>query len=172
VFRLIGALLIIGVAGWSGLWVASIYRRRPQQLRSFQSALQMLDTEIVYGATPLPVALQKIGQAIEPAVGAVFRKAGKLLEKSCGYTAGEAWEKALGDEAENTALRSDDLIILKTFGEVLGASDRSEQHKNIVLTIQYLQKAEMEAEKEKEKNVRLWRYGGFLIGISVVLLLL
>ncbi|KUK32230.1 MAG: Stage III sporulation protein AB [Thermoanaerobacterales bacterium 50_218] len=171
-FRLIGALLIIGVAGWGGLWVASTYSRRPQQLRSFQSALQMLDTEIVYGATPLPVALKKVGQAVEPAVGVVFQKAGKLLEKSCGYTAGEAWNKALGDQAGRTVLRSGDLMILKTFGEVLGASDRSEQHKNIVLTIHYLQKAESEAEKEKEKNGKLWRYGGFLIGISMVLLLL
>jgi len=71
-----------------------------------------------------------------------------------------------------TALSQDDYTILASFGEMLGLSDREEQHKNIALTSLHLGREEEKAQLEREKNERLWRYGGFLIGISIVLLLL
>ncbi|MGB9792076.1 MAG: stage III sporulation protein AB, partial [Thermacetogeniaceae bacterium] len=62
--------------------------------------------------------------------------------------------------------------VLRSFGEGLGASDRQEQHKKIVLTSKHLSKAEENAQQEREKCERLWKYGGFLLGLSVALLLL
>lgn len=173
-FKLFGALLVIFSAGTAGMKIASIYSMRPRQLRTLQDALQMLDTEIMFTATPLPVALRKIGQAEagEPAISRIFLAAAALLESSQGYTAGEAWRLALDEEFCRTALNADDYAVLRTFGEGLGASDRQEQHKKIVLTSQHLCKEEERAQKERERNERLWRYGGFLLGISIVLLLL
>ncbi|HHW40722.1 MAG TPA: stage III sporulation protein AB [Syntrophomonadaceae bacterium] len=171
-FKLIGAFLVIFSAGMAGMNIASYYSLRPRQLRALQDALQVLDTEIMYAATPLPAALRKIGQAGDTAVSRIFSAAAALLESSRGYTAGEAWSRALDEEFRGTALDGDDYAVLRAFGEGLGASDRQEQHKKIALTSLHLRKEEEKAQREREKNERLWRYGGFLLGISIVLLLL
>lgn len=154
--------------------MASFYSLRPRQLRALQNALQMLDTEIMYAATPLPLALKKVGEAEagEPGISRFFLKTAALLESAQGYTPGEAWKLVLEEEFRSTALSSDDYAVLRSFGEGLGASDKQEQHKKIVLNLKHLSKAEEKAQQEREKCERLWKYGGFLLGVSIVLLLL
>ncbi len=171
-FKLLGIFLVIGAAGLAGVHIASYYSLRPRQLQALQVALQMLDTEIMYGATPLPAALKKIGQAAEPPVNTIFLTAGGLLGTPQGYTAAEAWRKSLLQEWKKTVLRKEDFAILRGFGEGLGISDREEQHKNITLASLHLRQEEEKARREQEKNERLWRYGGFLLGMSIVLLFL
>jgi stage III sporulation protein AB len=172
VLKVIAALLVIAASGLVGLQAASYYCLRSRQLQALQSALLMMDTEIVYGATPLPAALDKVGKASDRAVGRIFLAAGQLLGQQQGWTATEAWSQALAGEWRYTALKQDDLAILKDFGEGLGASDRSQQHKKITLTVLQLQQDEEKARQDCGKNERLWRYGGFLLGLSIVLLLL
>ena len=77
--KLIASLLIICSAGLAGMRAASAYSLRTRQLRTLQEALQLLDTEIMYGATPLPAALSKVAAAAGEAVGDVFREAGAIL---------------------------------------------------------------------------------------------
>jgi len=171
-WKMIGALFVISSLGMAGIKVASYFTRRTAELRLLQEALQVLDTEIVYAATPLPAVLKKIGQTGGGAIAQIFRKAGEYLTDSQGLTTAEAWKKALNETFPSTALNQDDYAILSAFGDLLGGSDRYEQHKNITLTTLHLQKEEEKARRDQEKNVRLWQYGGFLIGISIVLLLL
>jgi stage III sporulation protein AB len=172
IWKLLGAVMVIGSAGVTGIRVAAGFSRRITELRSLQNALQMLDTEIMYRATPLPVILKKIGQAGEGSIAKIFKAAGDALNQEQGFTPAEAWNKALLENWQLTALSQDDYTILASFGEMLGLSDREEQHKNIALTSLHLGREEEKAQLEREKNERLWRYGGFLIGISIVLLLL
>jgi stage III sporulation protein AB len=170
--RLSASLLIICSAGLAGLRAASAYALRSRQLRTLQEALQLLDTEIMYGATPLPAALSKVAAAAGDAVGTVFREAGDMLGTSSGLTAGEAWNLAVDQNIRRTAFTQEDRAILRSFGEALGSSDRAEQHKHITLTTYHLRQEEEKAERERQKNERIWKYGGFLVGIGIVLLLL
>jgi stage III sporulation protein AB len=171
-FKLIASLLIICSAGLAGLRAASAYSLRSRQLRTLQEALQLLDTEIMYGATPLPAALSKVAAAAGEAVGVVFREAGDMLGNSSGLTAGEAWNLAVDRNIRQTAFTQEDRAILRSFGEALGSSDRVDQHKHITLTAYHLRQEEERAERDRQKNERIWKYGGFLVGIGIVLLLL
>lgn len=137
-WKALGACLVIGSMGLAGIKVASLYSQRSKELRLLQDALQMLDTEILYAATPLPVALKKIGQARANSVNKIFSQAGELIGKGQGCTVAEAWEKALQDNWNSSALIKDDYVILCAFGKLLGVSDREEQHKNIALTSMHL----------------------------------
>lgn len=170
--KVIGACLIVISSSLFGIQVASYFSLRPRHLRSLQEALLRLDTEIMYGATPLPVALKKIGQTEAVPVYRIFMRAGELLCTTHGYTPAEAWGLALEQEWHNTALSREDYHILRAFGEGLGISDRDEQHKNITLTSLHLRREEEKAQRERDKNERLWRYGGFLLGLSIMLILL
>jgi stage III sporulation protein AB len=171
-WKLVGACLVIGSMGMAGMKVASFYSRRSAELRSLQDALQMLDTEILYAATPLPSALKKIGQSGGDIIARIFAEAGELIAAGQGCTVAEAWGTALQKNWSSTALNREDYAILYSFGELLGISDRQEQHKNIALTSLHLRKEEEKSRRDQEKNARLWQYGGFLAGISIVLLLL
>lgn len=168
----LGACLVIGSLGLAGIKIASLYSQRSNELRSLQDALQMLDTEILYAATPLPEALQKIGQGTGNSVTKMFSQAGELIGQGQGFTVAEAWEQALQDNWNSSALIKDDYAILSAFGKLLGVSNREEQHKNITLTSLHLCQEEEKARRLQEKNTRLWQYGGFMVGISIVLLLL
>ncbi len=170
--ELMGALLIICSAGFAGLQVAAIFTLRSRQLRALQEVLQLLDTEIMYGATPLPAALRKVAAAGGEVIGAIFLTTGELLSTEHGYTAAEAWSLALDRSAPRAALNQEDRAILRSFGAALGSSDRAEQHKHIAFAALRLRQEEEKAELARQKNERIWRYGGFLAGISVVLLLL
>jgi stage III sporulation protein AB len=133
-WKLVGACLVIGSMGMAGMTVASFYSRRSAELRSLQDALQMLDTEILYAATPLPSALKKIGQSGGDIIARIFAEAGELIAAGQGCTVAEAWGKALQKNWSLTALNREDYAILYSFGELLGISDCQEQHKNIALT--------------------------------------
>ncbi len=171
-FKLLGAILIVFSSGLAGWRIGSGFTRRSRQLRSLQEALQLLDTEIMYAATPLPAALRRVSAYSGGTLGDIFLEAGALLSSGCGYTAGEAWRMALDSGVRHTALAPEDRAILQAFGEALGSSDRAEQHKHIRLTACHLRQEEEKAERDRQKNERLWKYGGFLVGISIVLLLL
>lgn len=172
IWKMVGAFLVIGSMGMAGMKVASFYSRRSAELRSLQDALQMLDTEILYSATTLPWVLKKIGCCGGDVIARIFAEAGEMIAAGEGCTVAEAWGRTLRKNWSSTALNREDYAILCSFGELLGISDRQEQHKNIALTSLHLRQEEERARRNQEKNTRLWQYGGFLAGISVVLLLL
>jgi len=58
--KIAGCLLIISAGSFAGISLARNYARRPGELRNMITALQMLETEISYTATPLPEALTRM----------------------------------------------------------------------------------------------------------------
>jgi stage III sporulation protein AB len=170
-FKLVGGILVIFSCTIIGFTVAGLYQQRPKILRNLQTALSMLETEINYGRSPLPEAMKSISGRCEKEVADLFLKTTKYLSAREGYTAGEAWEKALKDFSFNAGLRDGDIEILSAFGKYLGASDRDDQVRNIKLALESLRQQEMTAIEEKRKNERLWKYLGVLTGLMVFLLL-
>jgi stage III sporulation protein AB len=170
VFKLSGALLTVLACGWVGLIVAKNYRNRPWELRYLGSALQMLETEIVYASTPLPEALKKIAERVEFPVAFLFEVASTTLKTGEGGTADEAWITAVNKFMQVSSLIKIDLDILISFGHSLGASDKSEQVKILQLTREQLKHQEISAEAERMKNEQIWRLFGFLIGLVIVFL--
>lgn len=168
--KLLASGLVICACGLIGMTVASGFARRPAQLRLMQSTLRMLETEISYGATPLPEAFKKIGRAVDPPIAAFYTEVGSHLSRASGCTASEAWEAGLRLLEAESALRAEELSILKTFGQNLGSSDRDEQQKNIRLAMEQL-KIESEKAEAERKQERMWRYLGFLAGIFLTLVI-
>ena len=168
--RLLASSLVIVACGLIGMTVATNFARRPSQLRLIQSALRMLETEIAYGATPLPEALDKIGRACDPPVSVFCQAVRGNLSRATGCTASEAWDAGLRVLAAESALKPGEMDILRVFGRGLGSSDRADQQKNIRLTMEQLKIEEEKAEGER-KQERMWRYLGFLVGLFVILVI-
>lgn len=169
--KAIGALCIIAAAGSYGMVVAQGFARRPQELREAQAALSMLETEISYGVTPLKEALETVGRRCDGALGGLFTRAAEALAARDGMTAGEAWERSLVRYSARAPLRPEDLAALRSLGAVLGNSDREDQTRHLRLAAERLKILAARAEDEARRNVRLWRYLGFLAGAAVALVI-
>ncbi|MBO8128487.1 MAG: stage III sporulation protein AB [Peptococcaceae bacterium] len=170
--KLIGCLCILAAGGLFGASKAAGYAHRPQELRSLQAALSLLETEIIYGATPLPEALHQVAQRVNPIIATLFVTAGDDLRSQDGTSVYEAWQRALYQLQDKSHLRSSDISVLANLGSVLGASDRNDQAKHLKLAIERLGVQAAEAEEQARKNVKLWQYLGFFAGAAVVLLLI
>lgn len=169
--KMIGCLLIIVAGSFAGMSMARSYARRPGELRSLVAALQMLETEISYTATPLPEALLRIAVRSNRAIAPLFSWASEELLSQRGCTASEAWETALGKFYTLTNLLSSDLAILRNLGTVLGTSDRDDQCKHLRLAREQLKIEMAYAEQQAAKYVKIWNYMGPLGSLALILLL-
>lgn len=169
--KLMGGILIVSATSWAGIESAQRFQQRPRQLREIQSCLQMLETEISYGLTPLPKALEKVALSVEGRIGEFFLLVQQELLYNQGMTMRIAWNKGLEFLRKCCALNDCDLNILRIFGTTLGMSDRYDQVKHLKLVMSQLSAAETGAWEEKVKNVRMCRALGVLGGLAVVVLL-
>ncbi|MGZ4162463.1 MAG: stage III sporulation protein SpoIIIAB [Tumebacillaceae bacterium] len=169
--KLIGSALVLAVGTRFGFYMAARYADRPKQLRHFVNALQILETEILYGATPLPDACSRIGTRLALPVGPFFVTLGDKLRDGRGITADVAWREALTEHREQMVLKEPDRDVLLAFGRTLGVSDREDQIKHIHLAIAHLSTEEANARDEQSRNEKMWKYLGALLGLTVVILL-
>lgn len=169
--KLMGSLVIIFSFGLIGVFIARSYALRPEELRSLQAALQMLETEIAYAATPLADALLSLSARADQRVRPLFAYALKELSATPGCTAQEAWDKALKNFYPQTALTKSDLVILGNLGRALGISDRQDQVRHLRLASEQIGAEIARAQNAAFKYVKLWNYLGFLGGLVLVLLL-
>ncbi|MFY0543269.1 stage III sporulation protein SpoIIIAB [Brevibacillus sp. H7] len=169
--KLIGAVLILFSASMVGWQIGRYYAYRPVQLRALLVALQMLETEIVYGLTPLHRALMKIGHRIQREVGQLFLTTAELLIAEETQSVEVCLLKSIGKHWSNTALGKQEKAVLSSLGQVLGASDREDQQKHLRLAITHLRGLEEEARTEQEKYEKMYKSLGFLGGLLVVILM-
>lgn len=169
--KLLGGALVMLSSSMIGFLVANSFHYRPRLLRDLQLALSMLETEIDYGHSPLPEALENISKNVDSNVAKLFTLAKKYLTSKEGLAPNEAWERAIHDYYPDSHLAEADMEILRNFGKYLGFTDRQDQLKHIRLALTTLKQQERIAMEEKDKNEKLWKYLGVLSGIMVFLLL-
>lgn len=169
--KLIGAVLVLFSASMVGWQISGSYARRPVQLRALLVALQMLETEIVYGLTPLSRAFVKVGQRVDAAVGRLFSQAAELLQTEQAQSAEDALRQAMDRHWSQTSLKKQEKEVLLSLGLVLGSSDREDQEKHLRLAVTHLRGLEEEARLEQAKYERMYKSLGFLGGLLVVILM-
>ncbi|MFZ5596573.1 MAG: stage III sporulation protein SpoIIIAB [Bacillota bacterium] len=168
---MLGAALLVAAGGAAGMMVAREYSKRPGELRSLLSAIRMLETEILYAATPLADALERVAAGSERTAAGLFGKAaGELMSKKV-CTAGEAWERALNWSYQRNSLTRKDMAILKSLGMALGISDREDQAKHLKFACEQLSLELARAEEAAEKNTKMWNYLGFCGALVVTIIL-
>ncbi len=170
-FKIIGSAFIIAASTLGGFYIAHSYSERPKQLRALQQALQMLETEIVYGAVPLYIAMEHTGRRLSNIVKIFFLAMSKNLRELDGESTFKCWDMAINNHFHETALKIQDKQILLQFGQTLGISDKEDQMKHIRLTIQSIQQEESIAREEKNKYEKLSKNLGILLGLLIVILM-
>ncbi|MDR3541849.1 MAG: stage III sporulation protein AB [Desulfosporosinus sp.] len=167
---ILGCVALIVGCGSFGLWKASRIRRRPSELRACLMALALLDTEIVWGVTPLPEAFSIVKERTDPPWQTFFAELQERLER--GEPANLAWKETISTQNEHFCLQQQDWQVIRDVGKGLGRSDSQEQHKQLELVQHQLTLIKDQAGIWSEKQAKMWSYLGFLCGIAGVLILI
>ncbi|KZE74243.1 stage III sporulation protein AB [Paenibacillus elgii] len=169
--KLLGAMLILLAGTLFGFYQASQLSRRPRQIADLIRMLQRLETEIVYGFTPLPDALRRAARADDSPAGALFAAAAEELGKPGGRSVQAVWEHSVSRGWKTTSMKAAERDILLQLGSTLGLTDRDDQVKHLRLTVSSLQGEADIARDERERYERMWKSLGLLMGALVVILM-
>lgn len=186
--QLIGGGLVMGTATFVGWSLASRLSGRPQQLRSLQTAVAILQSEIEWGQTPLPTALRSAAAAAGGRVADLLCVAASLMEgapaalavtdpesesvvEGQAHSPKEALRQAIIHHGPRTSLTTEDLAVLAALAPVLGTTGRHDQIRHLALARERLTGAEAQARANLERYERLARWGPVLVGAAIVLIL-
>lgn len=170
--KIIGGLLIISASGLLGVIFSNRLRERHRELNNLRRYMQMLETEVTYGATPLPAALTNIANKAEGMLSSFFSCiSGSLTDRSF-YTVHEAWTYGTEAVLMQSTLQKSDIELIRSFGSILGCSDREDQKKHFELFYLQLRHQEEAALEEIRKSSKMYSSLGFLLGIAVFIVLI
>ena len=168
----IGATMVLAAGTAYGFVRGSRYTRRPKELRQLSAGLRTLETEIVYGVSPLADAMQRVAAAVEPPVSRLFSAAAERMRDSrAERTAGQCWEEAVRAVWPETAMKEAEMSALLAISATLGATDRTDQAKHLRFAAAVLAAEEETAREEAERYGRMWRSLGALTAALIVILM-
>ncbi len=170
--KTLGVACIIAGFGSYGLMGARRMEKRVEEIKSLRLAMGFLEKEITYLQTPLSIALKRTVHLSIPSVRVLFEESSRFLQDRQGISIGEAWENGLQKLRSSSDLHQSDIEILKAISTQLGSSGIEEQKKLFKLLQEELMIQEENARTHMESGRKLWSYGGFILGSTVVLLLL
>ena len=150
----------------AGKIIAKKYLNRVNELKDMKNALNMFMTKIKFTYESVPESFREIGNNINGNIGKIFRIASENMKEK---SAGEAWEEVV--EKTETSLKDEDKNIIKGLGRMLGKTDLDGQISEIKLVQNFLNTQIEIAERERQKNEKLYKTLGGVVGLAVVIIL-
>ena len=160
--NLIGILLI---CIYLGNYKAKSYEIRTSELNKFQNALIMFKSKIEFTYEPIKNIFEDISKII-------YEKEENIFLNSIRN------EKEISSSWVNSTIKikngfnNEDKEIIKMLGKMLGKTDVKGQVNEIDLCISLVERQLKKAEKEKEKNVKLYKTMGIILGLGICIILI
>lgn len=161
--------LIFGLVVYMGNSKANEYINRLKELISIKAALNIFESKIKFTQAPLEEIFTNISEnCSEKSIKNIFQKL--IVEVKQNSNIHKSWENVINTCESN--LTSEDKKILIDMGKILGATDLEGQVSNIKITSSFIDIQIKKAEKEKEKNVKLCRTLGIVLGLTIIIILI
>lgn len=160
-------ILIFSSSTYIGILIARQYKNRVTELNELKMALNILKTKIRFTNETLENVFLEISSNCTKNIANLFKCISlKLKTNSATY----AWESSIDECC--SYLKKDDRQALKSMGKMLGKTDLEGQLNEIELTEIFLEKQLNDAQKEKDKNEKLYKTLGMITGIGIIVILI
>lgn len=167
-----GAVLVMVSAGCLGFYGGHVLTRRTEQMRAVQKIVYLLRGEIRYSLSKLPEIFEGLSRKAEPPFDSFLGTVAGRLDRMDGATMAEIWREELEACRNALSLRAEERQALEELGTGLGYLDKEMQLQLIGLFLSKWETGLAEAEKNAEKDCRLYRYLGVLGGLVLTVMLI
>ncbi len=161
-------LIIFCTSTLIGMLISKKYSNRVKILKDIKNALNIFEVKINFSFETISEIFTDISKKISGEAGKIFSNTVKNIETN-NMSAGEAWDKAVDNNKE--LLKKEDIDCLKTLGKLLGKTDIDGQISQIELVNTFLENQISNAVEEKNKNEKMYKKLGAIIGLIIVIVL-
>ncbi|KAJ51487.1 stage III sporulation protein AB [Clostridium tetanomorphum] len=165
-----GSVLVLISSVWIGFIFSERFKKRTFQLKEMERDIHQLQNEIIYTHTPLPASLFNVYEKSSYPLNEFFKIISDMLYSNKVDSVYEAFEKAFIEVNEFLYINKEDKDIILSLGKTLGESDIEGQKRMFSLTLENLKKQIIEAEVSMKKNVKMYRYLGFTLGMIIIIM--
>ena len=149
-----------------GRIISGKYKYRLDELVEYKNALNVFKTKIKFTYSPIPEIFDEIEKTSSKNVGKVFKSAKEKMKEK---TAGMSWNEAISESSGN--INEEDKQTLQMMAKMLGEADLDGQVGQIDITLNFLEKQIQNAEEEKNKNAKLYKKLGTIMGLALIIML-
>lgn len=159
--------IVFLLSNYIGKMIAGKYKYRLDELVEIKNLLNIFKTKIKFTYEPIPQIFGELSKTNCKNVGNIFEFAKEQMNYK---TAGESWNDAIENSENN--LKAEDKKVLSMLAKMLGETDIEGQVSQIDVTLSFLDKQIERAEQEKNKNEKLYRKLGTIMGLAIVIILI
>lgn len=171
-FKFLFLLSIIVLSTMIGVAISKKYSDRVNELQECITALELLESRINYTYDTVPEIFDFIARHLKTDIKNVFQYSAEKLSIDKNFSAGELFNSTIDEEKILLDLSEEDIEILKGLSVSLGEVDLENQVKNIRLIIRSLTYQLEDAKKDKDKNFKLCRNMGAIVGVLIMIILI
>ena len=171
-FKILFLLAIFALSTMIGMTIAKKYSNRVSELQETITALEILESRINYTYDTIPEIFEFISRHLKTNIKNIFEYSAEKLNIDKNFSAGELFNSTIDEEKILLDLNEEDIDILKGLAVSLGQVDLENQVKNIRLIIRSLTNQLELAKNEKDKNFKLCRNMGAIVGGLIIIILI
>lgn len=160
--KAVGAVMTGFACGYMGIRMSMSLKKRVKSLEDIYTSLEMLESEISFSVSRLREAFCHIDR------NGIFADAAEEMTR-CGVKT--AMEKSLNKNREKLCLSEADCEIILMLSDSLGKTDVQDQIKSIRYAKSMIASQQDTAKNEYARTGKLYRSGGVLIGLMIVVVL-
>ena len=166
IIKYISLLGVFCISFYIGNCISKKYILRLTELKDLKNALNIIESKIRYTYEPLSDIFIQTSKMVSKNISQIFVQASENMKK---VNAEEAWNKSI--ETNVTNLNLEDLESVQNFGKMLGKTDKEGQISRIELTKVFIEMQIDKAKIEEEKNSKMYKTLGIIVGLAFVIIL-
>ena len=166
IVKYISLIMVLAISFLIGYLISKKYTNRVNELKEMQIALDILENKIKFTYEPLKDIFKEMKRMLKGNISELFGSISKKLEENIVEV---AFSKSLKEIKTN--LLDEDLEVIKSLSKTLGKTEKDGQVSQIELTKTFIESQIKKAEKEEEKNSKLYKTLGATIGLALIIIL-
>lgn len=162
-------LLGIGIIFCSckiGILISNKYIYRLDELEEIKNNFQIIENKIKYTYEPLEEIFIDITEISSKNIATFFENVAANIKKTGTE---QAWKESI--KKTETNLTKEDKNVLEEFGTLLGKTNKEGQINQIKYVINLLEIQIEKARTEREKNEKIYKKLGLILGIGLVIII-
>lgn len=163
---------MVGGLGGVGLLKVAALNGRASELTQLRRAVAALRAYVAHTRAPAAQAFRAAARACGGLVARALEDAARLVASRQGLSGGAAWMQAYSRYRSRSCLTEEDRALLEELCVLFGRVDGETQLASIDQALTRLQRAEEEADQERDRMGRLLGFSGVAAGLGLAIWLL